>query len=97
MPKEQTDILPDMSSEIASMGRGSLARRIAQLEQELATAKLTQVSVMRNIELLGYSEAHLVEVLDEAKEALAGIAADDNTWQGQEAKAALVLIAHLLK
>ncbi len=33
MTKEQTDILPDMSQELASMGRGSMARRIAELER----------------------------------------------------------------
>ncbi len=89
MTKEQTDILPDMSSEIASMGRGSMARRIAVLEDDVATAKqlVRDVAKERNA---------LQEALDEAKEALAGIAADDNTWQGQEAKAALVLIAHML-
>ena len=73
--EQEPERLPDMSSEIASMGRGSMARRIAVLE--------------RALEIQG-------EALFEAKEALAGIAADDNTWQGQEAKAALVLIAHML-
>ncbi len=85
----ETDILPDMSQELASMGRGSMARRIAQLEDDVATAKqlVRDVAKERNA---------LQEALTEAKEALAGIAADDNTWQGQEAKAALVLIAHML-
>jgi hypothetical protein len=35
----QPDILPDMSQELASMGRGSMQRRIQLLEQALAAAE----------------------------------------------------------
>lgn len=80
---QQSDILPDMSDVMATMGRGSMQRRIAVMEQELAISKR--------------HAGRFQEALYEAKESLAGIAADDNTWQGQEAKAALVLIAHMLK
>ena len=32
----ELDLLPDLSQELASMGRGSMQRRIEQLEAELA-------------------------------------------------------------
>ena len=71
------------------MGRGSMARRIEALAIELAAANQAKRDA---VSALGkYKEA-----MEEAYEALAGIAADDHTWQGQEAKAALDLIAHIL-
>ena len=39
MSKEQIDILPDMSQELASMGRGSMQRKIQQLQAALDVAK----------------------------------------------------------
>ena len=38
MNNEATDLLPDLSQELAEMGRGSLQRRIMRLEQELKAA-----------------------------------------------------------
>lgn len=35
MSKEQIDILPDMSQELASMGRGSMQRKIQALAAQL--------------------------------------------------------------
>ena len=34
----ENDVLPDLSQELAEMGRGSLQRRIMRLEQELKLA-----------------------------------------------------------
>ncbi len=34
----ENDVLPDLSQELAEMGRGSLQRRIMRLEQELKAA-----------------------------------------------------------
>lgn len=39
MSKEQVDLLPDLSQELASMGRGSMQRRIEQLTAALEVAK----------------------------------------------------------
>ncbi len=73
------------------MGRGSMVRRIEQLEAELAVARKRIEVANRRVTMRDGA----IDALAEAKEALAGIAAYDNTWQGQEAKAALTLIRHI--
>ena len=41
MNKEQVDVLPDYSAELASLGRGSMMVRIAKLEAALNLARYT--------------------------------------------------------
>jgi hypothetical protein len=62
-----------------------------------SVARRLQLRRAGSDEALRLRKELLEEALDEAKETLEGIGSDEGTWQGQEARACLLLIKHMLK
>lgn len=61
---QQVDILPDLSQELASMGRGSMQRRIQLLEAALAEADETLNSISNSDSLSAYQATVTLERMD---------------------------------
>jgi len=72
MSKEQVDVLPDYSAELASLGRGSMIRRI-QLLQKALTAATDGLEAVARDSLGGESpRLYADKVMDRVEQILRG-------------------------